>query len=101
MIIILIVIAICVSVFFRNDWKKCFYLLIFMVPFFGFIQLHISNLTVLASLIHDITLILPLYFLFIINRIKTTNVKFYLPGYFTNFVSFFVILRKSFLKFWM
>ena len=88
--IILIIIGICVLFIFRNDWKKCFYLLIFMIPFFGFIQLHITSLTVLAPLIHDITLILPLYLLFILNRKKTKNVQFYLPSYFTKFVSFFV-----------
>ena len=67
---ILFIIGLCVVVIFRNDWKKCVYLLILVIPFFGFIQLKISHLTGLAPLVQDITVILPLYFLFFLNMIK-------------------------------
>ena len=92
MAIILFIIGICVLFIYRNDWKKCLYLLLFMVPYFGYIQLHISNFTALAPLIHDITVILPLYLLFILNKMRTKNVQFSLPGYFNNFLLFFVFV---------
>ena len=89
---ILIIIGIGVLVFFRNDWKKTVYLLIFMVPFFGFIQLKILHLTPVAALIHDITIILPMYFLFILNRMKKKYNQFYLPNNFKTFLLFFIIV---------
>ena len=73
---ILFIIGISVLVIFRNDWKKTVYLLIFMVPFFGFIQLKILHLTGLAALVQDITIILPMYFLFILARLKKKDSQF-------------------------
>ena len=77
---------------FRSNWKKSVYLLILMIPFFGFIQLKILHLTAAAALIQDLTVIIPLYVLFILDRIKNRNNQFYLPGYFINFLIFFVLL---------
>ena len=36
--LILVFIGILVFLIFRKDWKKCVYFLIFMLPFFGYIQ---------------------------------------------------------------
>ena len=88
---ILIITGICVFFIFRDQWKKCLYLLIFMLPFFGYIQLKILHLTGVAPLIQDITVILPMYFLFILHRMKTENTQFYLPSYFNNFLLFFIL----------
>ena len=82
---ILIIIGIGVLVIFRNDWKKTIYLLMLTVPFFGFIQLNILHITPFASLVHDITIILPMYFLFIYNRMKKKYNQLYLPNYFKVF----------------
>ena len=89
---ILFIISISVLVIFRNDWKKTIYLLLLTVPFFGFIQLNIVHLTPFASLLHDITIILPMYFLFIYNRMKKKYIQFYLPNYFKVFLLFFIAI---------
>ena len=81
MIAILIIIGIGVIVIFRNDWKKTIYLLMLMVPFFGFIQLNIKHLTALYALVHDITIILPMYFLFILYRTKKKKDQFLLYSF--------------------
>jgi len=85
MISIFIIVGICVLFICRNDWKKSVYLLIFAIPYFGFIQLKILHLTVFAPLI-------PIYLLFILNKMKKKHVPFYLPSYFINFVFFIVFL---------
>ena len=73
---ILIITGIIVLIIFRDNWKKCLYLLVFMIPFFGFIQLKILHLTGVAALIQDITVILPMYFLFILARLKKKDSQF-------------------------
>ena len=90
MIAILIIIGIGVLVIFRNDWKKTIYLLMLTIPFFGFIHLKITHLTALSPLLHDITIILPMYFLFIFNKTKKKYNQLYLPSYFKNFLLFFI-----------
>ena len=90
MIPIFIIVAICVLVIFRNDWKKSVYLLIFAIPYYGFIQLKILHLTMFAPIIHDITIIFPIYLLFILHRMKKKHIPFYLPSYFINFLVFIV-----------
>ena len=92
MIPIFIIVAICVLVICRKDWKKSVYLLIFAIPYFGFIQLKILHLTMFAPIIHDITIIFPIYVLFILSRRKKEHVSFYLPSYFINFIFFLVFL---------
>ena len=92
MTVILFIIGILVSFIFRKDWKKAIYLLAFMVPYFGIIQINILGLTKLAALVQDITVILPIYFLFILARLKKKDIQFYLPSYFKNFLLFFIVL---------
>ena len=89
---ILIIISFCVLVIFRNDWKKIIYLLSFTIPYFGFIQLKILHLTPYAALMHDITLILPMYFLFILYRTKKKKDQFYFPTYFRDLLILFIIV---------
>ena len=74
--LILVFIGILVFLIFRKDWKKCVYFLIFMLPFFGFIQHKIFFLTRLAPLIQDITTIIPLYFLFVLHKLKKNDSNF-------------------------
>ena len=69
MLAILIIISAVVFFVFKNDWKKSVYLLMFMIPFFGFIQIKILHLTLFAPLIQDITIILPMYLLYITEKI--------------------------------
>ena len=92
MIPIFIIVAICVLVICRKDWKKSVYLLIFAIPYFGFIQLKIKHLTVFAPIIHDVTVIFPIYLLFILYRMKKKHIPFYFPSYFVNYLVFIVFL---------
>ena len=55
MTVILIIIGFCIAVIFRNDWKKTVYLLILIIPFFGFIQFKILHLTSLPTSSASIT----------------------------------------------
>ena len=89
---ILIIIGICVFVIFRNNWKKALYLLIFMLPFFGYISLHLFHLTRFAPLVQDITLIIPIYLLFILNKINENNSQLNLPSGLNNYLLFFIFL---------
>ena len=89
MLAILIIISAVVFFVFKNDWKKSVYLLMFMIPFFGFIQHKTLHLTRLAPLLHDFTIVLPMYLLFILNRGKNNN-QFYLPRNLINYLLFFI-----------
>ena len=91
MLAILIIISAVVFFVFKNDWKKSVYLLMFMIPFFGFIQHKTLHLTRFAPLLHDITIVIPMYLLFILNRGKNNN-QFYLPRNLINYLLFFIFL---------
>jgi len=88
---ILFIIGLVVLVICRHDWKKCLYLLIIVFPFLGYIQLNILHLTQVAPIIQDITIILPMYLLFIAEKIGEKNKKHYLPDRVKNILIFFVL----------
>ena len=90
--IILIFIGISVFLIFRKDWKKCVYFLIFMLPFFGYIQHNIFFLTRLAPLIQDITTIIPLYFLFVLHIAKKNDSNLLMPDRLKNCLYFIILL---------
>ena len=90
--LILVFIGISVILIFRKDWKKCVYFLIFMLPFFGFIQHKIYFLTRLAPLIQDITIIIPLYFLFVLHKLKKNDSNLVMPNHLKNCLYFIVLL---------
>jgi len=75
-------------IFFRKNWKKLFYLLIFFLPYLGYIQLQISQYTVLSPLIHDIIFIVPLFIFFIIDRKKID----FFPQDLKKIIIFFIII---------
>ena len=91
MLAILIIIGFVVFIVCKNDWKKSVYLLMFMIPFFGFLQHKILPFTRFSPLLHDIAIIIPLYLLFILNRGKNNN-QFNLPRNLFNYLLFFVLL---------
>ena len=67
-----------------------------MIPFFGFIQIKILHLTLFAPLIQDLTVILPLYFLFALDKMKKKYNQIYLPRRLKNFLLFFVLFIIAF-----
>ena len=58
---------------FYNQWKKLFYLLIIVVPYLGYLQLHTFTYTILAPISHDFIFIIPLVIIFIASR-KNLNI---------------------------
>ena len=88
---ILFIIGFVVFVICRHDWKKCLYLLVIVFPFLGYIQLNILHSTQFAPVIQDITLILPLYLLFIMKNMKEKNKQHYLPDRIKNILIFFIL----------
>ena len=90
--LILFFIGISVFLIFRKDWKKCVYFLIFMIPYFGYIQYKIFNVTRLAPLVQDITTIIPLYFMFVLHKLQKNNSILLMPERIKNFLYFIVLL---------
>ena len=86
--IILLLIGSLNVIFFINNWKKLFYIFIFLLPFTGYIQHKVQVFTIFAPLLHDIIFILPLYFIILLNNIKI-NI---LPNDLFKLIIFFILL---------
>ena len=63
-----------------------------MLPFFGYIQHQIFFLTRLAPIIQDVTTIIPLYFLFVIHKLKKNDSNLLMPDRLKNCLYFIILL---------
>ena len=67
-IIFFLLIAVIVFFVYQKNWNKLVYLLMILIPFFGFIINTIRPYTNMAPLLHDLIIILPLYALFFFRK---------------------------------
>ena len=63
-----LIIGVIVFVVYQKNWKNLVYLLMILIPFFGFIINTIRPYTNIAPLLHDLIIILPLYALFFFRK---------------------------------